>query len=188
MFYRLRRRLWHLLPKLNVEYVYTHNLKNIPKKNCKISVEIFKLSLENVHRILEVKKMPLDKLKKRLKQGDFCYATQVEDKLISYHWVQFFGLHFIQQAGRRVKVKPGDFWIYHTRVSEKYRGNGINGKILSNLMIEAKENSYERALIYTNKMNIPNRKGLEKMGFELKDVIYSFKINKKFYQVLKKNL
>ncbi|MDT0295764.1 GNAT family N-acetyltransferase [Mesonia ostreae] len=188
MLYQFRRRLYHLIPKLNVEYVYTHNLKNVSQKDCRIPVEVFKLSLKNIHRIVEVKKIPLDKLRKRLERGDFCYVTQVEGKLISYHWVQFTGTHFIQQAGRSIEVEPGDFWIYHTRVSEKFRGNGINGKVLSDLILEAKRNNHQQALIYTNKNNISNRKGLEKLGFKLRDVIYSYEMNRKFHQVYKKKI
>ena len=188
MFYRLRRRLWHLWPRLNVEYVYSHNLEDIPEKNCKIPVTIFKLSLEEVHRIHEIRKMSLEKLRERLKRGDLCYVTEYENRLIAYQWVQFSGDHFIQQAGKTIQVRPGDFWIYHARVLEEFRSNGINSKIKSDLMIEAKNNGCRQALIYTNKKNIPNRKGLERLGFELRDIIYSLKINNKFYQVYKNNL
>lgn len=188
MFYRLRRRIWHVWPKLNVEYVYAHDLINIPERKTKIPVEIFKLSLENVHRILEVKKMPLGKLKVRLKRGDLCYVTQHKNKLVAYQWGQFSGKHFIQQAGHTVNVEPGDFWIYHARVLESYRSNGINSKIKSDLMLEAKKNGAKQALIYTNKNNIPNRKGLERLGFQLKEIIYSLESNKKFYQILKKDI
>lgn len=188
MFYRLRRRLQLIRPKLNTEYIYTHDLNNIPERKCKIPVSIFKLSLANIERIYEVRKMSLDKLKKRLKRGDICYVTQHENKLIAYQWVQFSGKHFIQQAGHTVNVKPGEFWIYHARVLESYRSNGINSKIKSDLMLEAKENGYKKAVIYTNKNNLPNRKGLERLGFQLQEVIYSIKFNKRFYQVYKKSL
>jgi len=188
MFYRLRRRIWHLWPKINIEYVYTHDLTHIPERSCKIPVEIFKLSLDNVHRILEVKKMPLKKLKTRLERGDLCYVTQHNGKLIAYQWVQFSGKHFIQQAGHTVTVKPGDCWIYHARVLESYRSNGINSKIKSDLMLEAKINGCKQALIYTNKNNIPNRKGLERLGFQLDSVIYSLKTNKTYHQIFKKRL
>lgn len=188
MFYRLRRRIWHLWPKINVEYVYAHDLTHIPERSSKIPVEIFKLSLDNVHRILEVKKMPLKKLKIRLERGDLCYVTQHNGKLIAYQWVQFSGKHFIQQAGHTISVKSDDFWIYHARVLESYRSNGINSKIKSDLMKEAKKNGAKRALIYTNKNNIPNRKGLERLGFQLKEIIYSLESNKKFRQIFKKKI
>lgn len=188
MFYNLRRRIWHLWPKLNVEFVYTHDLVVIPVKNCRIQVSVFKLSLENVSRISEIKKMHLDKLRQRLERGDHCYVTEFENKLISYHWVQYSGYHFIEQAGRTIKVKPGDFWIYHVWVSERFRNNGVNSMVYSYLLNEAKKNEYRRALIYTNKNNIPNRKGLERLGFDLTNIIYSFKINAKYYQIYKRNL
>lgn len=175
--------MWRLWPKLNVEYVYSQNLEDIPERKCRIPVTIFKLSLEDVHRILEIRKMPLGKLRSRLKRGDLCYVTEYENKLIAYQWVQFSGEHFIQQAGKIICVKPGDFWIYHARVLEEFRCKGINSKIKSDLMIEAKNNGYRRALIYTNKKNIPNRRGLERLGFELNEIIYSLKINKTYHQV-----
>lgn len=188
MLYRLRRSLWHLLPKLNIEYVYSHNLEIIPEKKFRIDAEIIFLTKDNIHRIHEVKKINLQKLTKRLERGDKCYATVVDGKIAGYQWVQYSGIHFIQQAGKKVKVKEGDFWIYHARVLESYRSNGINSKIKSELMKDAKANNFKRALIYTNKNNIPNRKGLERLGFTLEDIIYSLKINNRFYKVYNKSM
>ena len=185
MFYRFRRRLYHLFPKLNVELMYVHDLKGVEQVEPQIDLKFFKFSLNDIHRIWEVKKIPLDEMKERLTRGDVCYATEVNDEVASYQWVQFSGQHFIQQAGRYMKIKYGDCMIYHARVANNFRGNKINGAIKSKILIDAKNNGLEKAWVYTNQKNYANRKGLEKMGFKIASKIYSFEVNKKFYQIFK---
>ena len=185
MLYRFRRRLYHLFPKLNVELMYVHNLDVLKQVEPKINLKFFKLSSKDIYRIWDVKKLPLNKLKSRLESGDVCYTTEIEKYIASYHWVQYNGRHFIQQANEEIKIKNDECWIYHTRVSENFRGNKINSFVLSKILNEAKNMGLDKAWIYTNKSNYANRKGLQELGFELKSKIYSVEINKKFYQYYK---
>lgn len=187
MLYQFRRRLYHLIPRWNVELMYVHHLNNTTVVQSKLDQRSFLLDQNNVHRISEVKKLPLKKMQNRLKQGDRCYVTEHEGKIISYQWVQYEGRHFIQQSGRWITVKDGECWIYHARVLEKFQGNRINKMIKSTILSDAKKEGLQKAWVYTNLKNTPNRRGLEKLGFELDHKIYSLKIDNKFYQLFKRS-
>lgn len=150
-----------------------------------MDLKVFKFNEDSIDRIWEVKKLPLDEMRDRLTRGDVCYATEINGEVASYQWVQYSGKHFIQQAESWITLKKGECWIYHARVSEKFRGNRINGLIKSSILIDAKNDGLKEAWVYTNKKNQANRKGLEKMGFKVDSKIYSFEINKKFYQIFK---
>lgn len=188
MFYRLRRRLRLLLPGINVELMYGHSLEQIPKEVASIEIRIELLTKENIHRILEVRKLDIPRMIMRLERGDLCYVGITRDNLVvSYHWVQKSGKHFIQQAGRHVRIKKGEIWIYHVRVADSFRGNRINGAVYTKILEDAKNEGEQYAWIYTNKKNYSNRKGLERLGFQIKSEIYSLEINGKFHQLYKKD-
>ena len=185
MLYRFRRRLYHLLPRLNVELIYVHDLKDIKIVEPRIDLKVFKFSLDNINRIKEVKNLSLEQMRERLIRGDACYGTKINQEICSYQWVQYSGQHFIQQAGYHTEIMKGSLMIYHARVSNKFRGNRINGLIKSTILLDAKNNNMDKAWVYTNLKNTANRKGLEKMGFKISSTIYSIKVNKKYYQILK---
>ncbi len=168
--------------------MYVHDLKNIKIIEPKIDIKVFKFSLDDIHRIQEVKNLSIKQMRERLNRGDACYATEINGEVGSYQWVQYSGQHFIQQAGYNTEIKNGDLMIYHARVANKFRGNRINGLIKSTILQDAKNNNLKKAWVYTNLKNAANRKGLEKMGFKISSKIYSIKMAKKYYQILKLSL
>lgn len=188
MSYRIKRFVHHLWPKLVVEYFYEHNLLHIPTPLPKIDVIIFNLNERNIERIQEVKKLNLDLLKKRLENGSKCFVSEYNGQLISYHWVQIKGEHSVQQTAKKYNLQNDEAVIYHVRVEEKYRGNGINGYITSNILKECQSQNMTRVWVYTNRKNFANRKGLEKLGFTLYKKSLSIFFYKKFYLIKEKSL
>jgi hypothetical protein len=188
MFYRFRRSLRALLPKLNRELFYVHYLKEIPAIESKIPIRIELLKKEYIHKINAVKKFDLQRLYLRLERGDLCYAavTIEHDKIVSYHWVQEKGLHFIQQADRFELIKKNEACIYHVRVSDDFKGNRINGAVYAEILRKSKVKGINKVWVYTNINNFSNRKGLEALGFEIDYKIYSLFFNNKYYQIYKK--
>lgn len=190
MFYRFRRRLRALFPKLNIELFYAHYLENIPLVECKIPITIEIMGKDRVDKINTIKKQDINKLNMRLERGDLCYValTKNEGKIASYHWVQKSGKHFIQQAGYHVEINKNEACIYHVRVADVYKGNKINGAVYSKILFDAKSNGLNKVWIYTNFYNHANKKGLEKLGFIIESKLYSLQFNSKFYSIYKKNI
>lgn len=188
MFYRLRRRLQALFPRVNIELVYTHDLTDIPDVQSKIPIRIDLLNKNTINRINEVKRLNTERLIRRLKRGDHCYvAIPIEtENLASYHWVQYNGRHFIQQAGKNVEIEDDEACIFHVRVADQYRGNRINGCVYRKILMDAKKENLKKIWIYTNFYNHPNRKGLEKLGFVKESKFYSLRIDRKYYQLFEK--
>ena len=185
MLYRFRRRLYHLIPRLNVELMYVHDLKDIKIIEPRIDLKVFKFSLDDIDRIKDVKNLPIEKMRERLVRGDACYATEIDEEIGSYQWVQYSGQHFIQQAGYHTKITNGSLMIYHARVSDKFKGNRINGLIKSTILLDAKNENMDKAWVYTNLKNAANRKGLESLGFKLESKIYSIEVDNRYYQLLR---
>jgi len=189
MFYRIRRRLQALLPKVNIEIFYVHYLENIPRVESLLPIRIDLLTKDTISNIGSVKKQDMAKLNKRIERGDLCYSAIAIDQNVnvSYHWVQEKGKHFIQQAGRFEIIKDREACIYHVRVSDGYKGNKINGAIYSRILTDSKNKGINKVWVYTNLYNMANRKGLEYLGFIIDYKIYSLKFNNKYYQIYKKS-
>ena len=190
MFYRIRRRLQALLPRLNIEVFYSHYLREIPEVVTSMPISINVLTKDKISSINSVKKQDVDKLNRRLERGDLCYSgiAIVNDATTSYHWVQEKGKHFIQQAGRFETMKENEACIYHVRVSDEYKGNKINGAVYSRILTDSKIKGIQKVWVYTNIYNAANRKGLEKLGFVMDYKMYSLHFNNRYYQIYKKKI
>ena len=180
MFYRLRR-IRKLFPiGFHAEYVYEHRLESIPVVSCDSSLEIRCISEDEVTSLLEVWNVNLDKALARLNRGDLCFAGFLSGRIASYHWVQYFGDHFVQQAGRTYPVLPGEGWIYHVRVAEWARGRNINGAVYAKILEDARSRGKKVIHVYTSAGNTNNQKGLLKCGFKLARKLISFRSGQRF--------
>ncbi|MEO8933553.1 MAG: GNAT family N-acetyltransferase, partial [Xanthomarina sp.] len=181
MRYRIKRFTRSLQPELIRELFYEHDLKTLPKIESKLPVVLKTLDKNNISRINDVKKLPLGTLKTRLDNGDICFVTEKSGCLLSYHWVQTQGKHYVQQTAKWEQLENGDAVIYHVRVHTDFRGNRINGFVYSEILQHCKDHGFKRVWIYTNKNNVSNRKGLEELGFiEYKETL-SLKLNRRYF-------
>lgn len=148
-------------------------------------VEISILKKERISELLEIWKIDLDQIRRRLRDGhSICFVSEKNGELLSYHWVQFKGSHFVQQAGKHIQIEEGkEFMIYHTRVKNDHQGSGINKMVLGSLIQHFFKEGYKRGLIYTNKNNLANRKGLEKMGFRISSQVSSFRWGRRYFPI-----
>lgn len=181
MFYRFKRFIRGIQPELVWEMFYEHDLKTLPTVKPKLAVELGLLDEQTVNRIMEVKKLNIDLLKQRLSNGDLCFVTEVSNRLVSYHWVQSKGEHYVQQTAEWEKMTKGEAVIYHVRVHKDFRGNRINGYVYSEILKHCKSEGLNRVWIYTNKQNISNRKGLEVLGFKGYKQTLSLKFKSRYY-------
>lgn len=181
MFYRIKRFIRRLRPEIVQELFYEHQLDVIAEVKPKLTVELLLLQEEDIFRVSEVRKMSVELLKKRLKNGDKCFVTEKDGRLLSYHWLQTKGKHYVQQTDKWELIDPRSAVVYHVRVHKDFRGNRINRYVYSEILKYCKEEGMNRVWIYTNKKNISNRKGLESLGFNIFKQSTSLKFKNKYY-------
>lgn len=188
MFYRFRRTLRNLFPELARELLYVHDLKIIPECTPKLNVRILKLDNGNIFRINDVKKFDDNAFFVRFERGDMCYATEnSENKIVSYHWIQNLGIHYIEQANLGVEINDRERWVYHVRVREDFQGKGIARFVYRKILKDSKREGFNKVFIYTNFKNFSNRKSLEFLGFYAVRIYYSIKFKSKYFLIYSKN-
>ena len=166
------------------EFFYVHNLENITKIDLpEPSFEIKTLDPSELIQLRKIWPVNLKHLEKRFKAGNSeCFISTVNGTPVAYHWVQFSGTHFIQQANCHYKLNDHhEFIIYHVRVSEKFQLKGISTFAYNHILNTYKEAGYKIAFIYTSSKNIANQKSLAKLGFTKIQTLSSIKIKSKYY-------
>lgn len=187
MFYRFRRKLLQHIPKFNIELIYKYSFNTIEVICPKIEVECQKLSIKDLDKLDNVKKLNKKVLNQRIERGDECYVCLFYGKVISYHWVQYNGEHLLQQAGQIYNLQ-NEACIYHVRVKEDFQKNKISSFVYCKIVDNCLRNNIDNIWIYTNYNNIANQKSLEKIGFRQTEKIYSFKIENKYYKYYNKKI
>ena len=176
--------------EIHKEIFYEHHLKNLsPPSGSKIDITVTKMEISNVNILHQVWGVDLSRCEQRLLEGHSeCYLSFNNGILVGYHWVQFKGKHYIQQANRYLILGEGrDFMIYHTRVKDEYQGKGINRFILSTILDDYLVKGFRRGMIYTSSNNISNRAGIEKLGFVKYAEIKSLLIGRRYYLLSKQS-
>ncbi len=166
MFYRLRRIRKAFQLSVHTEFLYEHTLQALPDVGCPAGLQVRTLKSEEAHLLHGVWNVNMDQLKKRFERGDACYAGFIDNAICSYHWVQYSGLHFFQQAHQQMEVKQDEGWIYHVRVADSAKGRGINSYVYATILKDAVQMGKTRLFIYTGAKNTANQKGLMKCGFK----------------------
>lgn len=181
MFHRFRR-IRKLFPLgFHTEYLFEHRLELIPFTSSDRSLEIRVLLEGELFLLHEVWKVDLAKAHSRVRRGDLCFAGFLSGRIASYHWVQYSGVHYLQQAGILYKVLPDEGWIYHVRVADWARGRNINSVVYSRILQDARERGKRLVHIYTGARNEANQKGLAKCGFTLTAKYYSIRSGNRYF-------
>lgn len=188
MFYRLRRIRRLLQIRIHSELLYEHTLQQVAWTERPDGLVVRTLKKEEVSLLKEVWPVDLDRMLKRLERGDLCFAGFINNVICSYHWVQYTGTHFFQQAHQYVKVEKDQGWIYHVRVADWAKGRGVNGFVYATILSEAKRLSKSKLLIYTSADNTSNQKGLSKCGFTITKKIVSLYFNRRYFAIFERSL
>lgn len=178
---RFSNTLKQLRPKGHIEFFYAHDLQDIPTADARVDVKIHLLQPGEEHKIREIWPVSAEKVRSRLQQGDLCFLGVVGGKPVSYHWVQTRGDHFVQPTGKYMPLNGKQFMIYHTRVTEEYKGQRINPFIICSLLRDMRKEGFSQGLIYTASTNISNQKSLERIGFEKIEEVKSTRVGNRFY-------
>lgn len=186
MFYRLRRIRSAFQISTHTEFLYEHALHTLPEVECPAGLHVRLLEKGESHVLQQVWNVNLDQLAKRWDRGDLCYVGFIDTAICSYHWVQYSGTHFFQQAHQQIKVKPNEGWIYHVRVADWAKGRGVNGFVYKRILEDARRSGKVKLFIYTGATNTANQKGLVKCGFNRIKEIFSVLYLRRYYLIREK--
>ena len=152
-------------PSLVLTLNYRHDLKDIPEVEGVTGSEIRRLQACEIPLLLEVWPVQLEKMYQRLERGDRCYGLFLDGRIAHYQWYQLQGRHFIQPAGRWMKVQKGEMVGYHVRVADWARGRHVNLFVKTCLLREFKEEGFQSIWVYTTVNNVASQKGIEGAGW-----------------------
>lgn len=180
MFYRFRRirKLFSL--GIHTEYLFEHWLDSTPNVLCDPSLEIRVLSENELGSLRSVWPVDVDRMRERARRGDLCFSGFLSGKIASYHWVQYSGDHYLQQAGKYYRVSNEHGWIYHVRVANWARGRNINSAVYARIIRDAQERGKRALRVYTSSRNEANKKGLKKCGFVRTSKLISFRYGSRY--------
>lgn len=186
--YKLRKFLKARHFSITVTFFYVHELANLREPNKRPNLVVEVLKQKDQERLLEVWPVNLKKIQKRLDNGDICYISLVDDKVVGYQWVQKQGQHPFQQIGNTIKIEPKEFWCFDLRVANDFQNQGISTFMKWYALSEQKRVGYEKAWVYTDSKNFSNQRALEKSGFVLKRKIYSLKYDNSFLKLFSRKM
>ena len=101
---------------------------------------------------------------KRLNVGKQCYTAWVDGQLTSYGWVSFVKEH-IGELNLRVKLLPGEVYIWDCGTASEFRGKHLYSALLSHMIRELYAQGLCRAWIGADLDNVVSQKGMRRAGF-----------------------
>ena len=165
-----------------IECVYLYRLQDrdaIPSLSPPPGLEILQLQPDQMSLLTEVlPSLEVPKLSQTQVQHSQCYAASLGGRVLHYSWVQTSGPHSILEAGRRVDVAPGEFWIYDCQTHPSARGLGIYPYMLTFIARDHLQRNLREGIIYTTVENIASQRGIQKAGFTLKETLRSLRIGR----------
>ena len=103
-------------------------------------------------------------LLKRFDNGRRCYAAWVEDQIAAYGWVSFEDEH-IGELNLRVRLLPGEVYIWDCATITAYRRNHLYSALLGYMIEELRTEGLCRAWIGADINNKPSQQGMSRAGF-----------------------
>lgn len=101
---------------------------------------------------------------KRFETGRRCYVAQVEGKLAAYGWVSF-DEEFIGELNLRLRLLPGEAYIWDCATLPPYRRNLLYSALLTYILGDLSTEQLHRVWIGADFNNIPSQRGIVRAGF-----------------------
>jgi GNAT superfamily N-acetyltransferase len=101
---------------------------------------------------------------KRLNAGKQCYFAPVGGQLAVYGWVSFVEEH-IGELNLRVKLLPGEVYIWDCATAPEFRGKHLYSALLSHMIQELWAQGFCRAWIGADFENVASQRGMARAGF-----------------------
>ena len=100
----------------------------------------------------------------RFETGRHCYAAWVAGDLAAYGWVSF-DEEFIGELGLRLKLLPGEAYIWDCVTLPAFRQNHLYSALLGYMLHELRAEPFCRVWIGADYDNLPSQRGIERAGF-----------------------
>jgi ribosomal protein S18 acetylase RimI-like enzyme len=101
---------------------------------------------------------------KRFEAGKRCYIGNVEGVLATYGWVTF-DEELIGELGLRIRLAPGEVYIWNCATLPEYRGLRLYPALLWHMINELRAQGLRRIWIGADTDNLPSQVGIRLCGF-----------------------
>jgi len=106
----------------------------------------------------------LNEIISRLESGRQCYAARVDGQIVAYGWVSFEH-EDIGELNLRIKLVPGEAYIWDCATVPAFRGNLLYSALLVYILGNLRTQNICRAWIGADLDNIASQKGIARAGF-----------------------
>lgn len=149
---------------------------------CPTGITVAPLLPDQMSQLSEVySAFPFSELEGAQRKQSHCYGAWLSGRLVHYSWVQITGSHRISEAGRRIEIKPGEFWIYDCRTGPSARGLGVYPYVLTFISRAYFKNDGRKGVIYTTEGNVASQRGIMKAGFQQKETLRGLRIGRRYF-------
>ena len=108
--------------------------------------------------------LPLAEITQRLQTGRQCYAAWLDDQIVAYGWVSFEH-EDIGELNLRIKLLPGEAYIWDCATLPAYRGNLLYSALLVYILAQLRAQNMCRVWIGADYDNLASQKGMARAGF-----------------------
>lgn len=101
----------------------------------------------------------------RFQLARHCYIARIEGRIVAYGWITF-DEELIGGLGLRVRLLPGEAYIWDCGTLPEYRGQHLYPALLSHMQRELQIAGLWRAWIGMDSDNLPSQAGVRRAGFQ----------------------
>lgn len=101
---------------------------------------------------------------RRFQRGRHCYIGRSEGQPVTYGWITF-DEDVIGELGLRVRLLPGEAYIWDCATLPAYRGLYLYPALLAWMQRELQDTGFQRIWIGMDADNLPSQAGVARAGF-----------------------
>lgn len=101
----------------------------------------------------------------RFQRGCHCYIARNAGQLVAYGWITF-DEELIGGLDLRVRLLPGEAYIWDCATLPAYRGQGLYPALLAHMQRILQSNGLQRLWIGMDADNLPSQIGVARAGFQ----------------------
>ena len=143
---------------LNMDQEIPALLPRVPADFCRLTPDLRPTLASSTDSI------SLHEIISRLESGRQCYAARVDGQIVAYGWVSFEH-EDIGELNLRIKLVPGEAYIWDCATVQAFRGNLLYSALLVYILGNLRTQNICRAWIGADLDNIASQKGIARAGF-----------------------